>query len=357
MQTQPQADTTDKDPVTRAAKQEYTEHYTSEDRMAVRTITAMLGSAGLSQAQLAGMAGCSEGTVSQVLTGRLPRSPSEWLAIYRQRIDRYMGHDLELAALDSAAVSSEPIDAPFVATSVYRAVAAACYRARRYGGFGVVAAFVGTGKTTAIERIAAEQEDVYVIHGLPGMTHSILLDELVKQVGCPVKSGAATGGTKAEKLRALITALKGRRALIILDEAETCSPSTLEYLRRIRDLAQAGVVLCGTEKLMPMVRDPRGRFGQISSRVLYWPPIIRRCSADDIRALAEACMPDVALDAELLRALEVACDGSARVLCDGVLPGLRDYGLGKGHQLTAALIQKISRDLLGFTPAARRKQA
>lgn len=345
------------DPITRAAHQEYPEHYTGEDRMAVRTITAMMMSARLTAVQLASLVGCSKGTVSQVLNGKLPRSPSEWLAQFKTAIEKYQGADLELADWDDhPADATDPLDGAYVETSVHRAIVAASYRARRYGGFGVVAAFVGTGKTTALKRIAESQPGVYLIEGLPAMTHSVLLDELVSQVGCPVKTASTkTGGTKAEKLRAIIGALKGKQALILLDEAETCSASTLEYLRRIRDLAGAGVVLCGTEKLMPMIRDPRGRFGQISSRVNYWPPVIKRISADDIRALAQAYMPDdVTLTDELAKAFDTACDGSARVLCEGVIPGVLDYGVNKGHELTPALVQKISRDLLGFTPARRK---
>jgi DNA transposition AAA+ family ATPase len=339
------------DPVTRATTQEYPDHYTSEDRMAVRTITAMMASTRLSSSSLATLSGCSVTTVSHVLNGKLPRSPSDWLKRFKEEIDRYMGHDLEFEGLDEAP-DAEPIAGDHVETSVYRAVAAACYRARRYAGIGVVSAFVGTGKTTALRHIAQTQPNVYLIEGLPSMTHSVLLDELIDAVGCPVKAASTkTGGTKAEKTRALIGALKGKNALILLDEADKCSGSTLEYVRRIRDLAQAGVVLCGTERLMPMIRDPRGRFGQISSRVNYWPPVIKRCSNDDIRALTEAYLPDIELSDELLTAFEMACDGSARVLCEGVLPGVVDYGLRKGHELTPALVKKISRDLLGFTPA------
>jgi len=343
------------DAITRAAHQDYPDHYTSEDRMAVRSVTALLAASGLSQSQLGKLTGCSPTTVCQVLSGQLPRSPAKWLVEFKTVIDRYMGHDIDLPAWDADGPASDPIEAPFVETSVYRAVMAACYRARRYAGFGVVAAYVGTGKTTALKRITEEQPDVYLVEALPSMSHTVLLDELVSLVGVPVKSSSPkTGGTKAEKLRAVISALKGKRALILLDEAETCASSTLEILRRIRDLAGAGVVLAGTEKLLPMVRDPRGRFGQISSRVLFWPPIIKRVSNDDLRALAEACMPEVEFSDELMKALDEACDGSARVLCDGVLPGLRDYGLAKGHELTPALVKKIARDLLGFQPARRK---
>jgi len=345
------------DKISQAANRtDWPDVYTSEHRMQVRSILAMMATAGLSQRQLGKLAGISASSVNLVLSGTYNKNGlDKFLSAMREALDVYLGHDLDLGEWNEAQASLEPIDAPFVETSVYRAVVAACYRARRYGGFAVVSAFVGTGKTTALQRVAEQQEGVYLIHGLPSLTHSVMLDELIEQIGVPVKSASAkTGGTKAEKLRAIIGALKGQQALILLDEAETCSSSSLEYIRRIRDLAGAGVVLCGTERLMPMVRDPRGRFGQISSRVLFWPPIIKRCSTDDLHALARACMPEVDFDEPLLEALEMACDGSARVLCDGVLPGLRDYVLNKGKELTPQLIKKISRDLLGFTPARRK---
>jgi hypothetical protein len=61
------------DPVTRATTQDYPDHYTSEDRMAVRTITAMMATARLSSSSLATLSGCSVTTVSHVLNGKLPR--------------------------------------------------------------------------------------------------------------------------------------------------------------------------------------------------------------------------------------------------------------------------------------------
>ena len=333
----------------------WSENYTSEHRMHVRSILAMMATAGLSQRRLAQLAGISPTSANHVLSGQYNKAGLDnHLAAMRSALDGYLGHDLELGDWDQDAADLGQLDGAHVETSVHRAIVAACYRARRYGGFGVVAAFVGTGKTTALKKIAEDQASVFLIEGLPAMTHSVLLDELVSQIGCPVKAASTkTGGTKAEKLRAIINALKGKQALILLDEAETCSASTLEYLRRVRDLAGAGVVLCGTERLMPMIRDPRGRFGQISSRINYWPPVIKRCSNDDIRELTRAYLPDVELTDDLLQAFEHACDGSARVLCEGVIPGVLDYGINKGRDLTPALVKKISRDLLGFTPTRK----
>ena len=335
------------------AETKFPDHYTSEDRMNVRSIDTLAKAAGLSQGQLAGLINASKGTVNGILCGNYPSKPTKWLEQMRTAIERYMGADLDLGEHDQLPAGEEAVTGEYVETSLHRLILSACYRARKYGGFGVVAASVGTGKTTTLKRIA-EQPDVYLIHGLPGMTHSVLLDEIVRQVGCPVKSSSSrSGGTKTEKLRSIIDALKDQKALLMLDEAENCSASTLEYLRRIRDLAGAGVVLCGNERLMAMVRDKRGRFGQISSRILYWPPIVHRCTRDDIEALCKAYMPDVQLNIDLMDAFEQACDGSARVLCEGVIPGVVDYGTGKGRELTPQLVLKISRDLLGFTPARR----
>lgn len=343
------------DQIDEAATRQWPDNYTSEHRMQVRSILAMMATAGLSQRRLAHLAGMSPGTANLVLNGKYTTGGlGQFLGDMRAALDQYLGHDLELEEWDQLVPEYDPVEGAYVETSVHRAIVAACYRARRYGGFGVVAAFVGTGKTTALKRIAEQQEGVYLIEGLPAMTHTVLLDELISQIGCPVKTArGTTGGTKAEKLRAIIGALKGKQALILLDEAETCSAGTLEYLRRIRDLAGTGVVLVGTERLLPMVRDPRGRFGQISSRVNYWPPLIKRCSNDDIRELARAYLPDVELTDELLEAFEAACDGSARVLCAGVIPGVLDYGINQGRELTPALVKLISRDLLGFTPPRR----
>ena len=146
--------------------------------------------------------------------------------------------------------------------------------------------------------------------------------------------------------------------LLIVDEAETLTEQSLEYIRRLRDLAEIGVVLIGTERLFPLVRDPRGRFGQISSRVGFWPPVITAITQDDAKALACAAFAadgiDEQLTDEVYDALWQVCDGSARVLCEAVIPGLRDYALHRGTALTPAVIFKVSTDVLGFKRPTRR---
>jgi hypothetical protein len=155
---------------------------------------------------------------------------------------------------------------------------------------------------------------------------------------------------------AIIRTLKGTDKLLILDEADKVSTQTLEYVRRISDICKIGVVLSGTELLQPMIKDPRGRFGQISSRVLFWPPVMKNISEKDAHKIVGAALDGEAeLTPEIHKAFFDMCDGSARVLARSLVTGVRDYGIRKGHDLTPELIYRVGEELLGFKKPKGRK--
>lgn len=294
---------------------------------------------GWTRTALARQAGMSASAASNVLTGRYNASPTQILTRLRDAAERLRDTAAPVPRMD------------YVETSVHRAVWAACKRARTYRNFAVVSAFVGTGKTRAVREYQRQHPDTVLIEGMPGMTASVLLDALVDETGAVVRTaGRYTAGSIAERMRAVIRTLRGSDRLVVVDEAETVSAGTLEHIRRIRDLADVGVVLAGTERLRPMLQDPRGRFGQISSRVGFWPPVIKSITAEDSHALARAALEQDGAEPDdaVLDALWQACDGSARVLCEGVIPGVRDYGLAAGRALTPELIYRVAQDLLGF---------
>lgn len=326
------------------------ERYTEEDRALTHQVIEILNSdtareRGWSRANLARRAGIAQSTLHMLLAGTYAASPTQKLRAALSVLER-----------DAARMREGVQDVPYVETSVHRAVYAACKRAHLYRNFGVVSAFVGTGKTRAVKHYADQHHGAVLIEASPEMTGSVLLDQLIEATGAPVRAAHKySRGTKAERMAAVLRALKGTDSLLILDEAETVTAGTLEIVRRIRDLAGIGVVLSGTERLLPMIRDPRGRFGQISSRVGFWPPVIRGITEADAHALARAALAsDVdTLDEPVLNALWQVCDGSARVLCEGLIPGVRDYGLKQGHALSPELIFKVGQDVLGFRPARR----
>jgi type II secretory pathway predicted ATPase ExeA len=73
--------------------------------------------------------------------------------------------------------------------------------------------------------------------------------------------------------------------LLIVDEAETLTPHQLHTLRRLRDLANVGIVLAGTEWLTGLIKPERGQFDQIRSRCGFWPETVRGITAEDAAAL------------------------------------------------------------------------
>lgn len=327
--------------------------YTDTDRAGVLEIVTWLNDGQVhepgyantrTQKKLARAAKIDHSTLNTVLRGRYVSPPGKFIAKALDVIRRW---DLR----EDEGVS----DTPFVETSVYRLAAAACHRAHLYRNFAVVSACVGTGKTRAVKHYAAHNANVILIEATPDMNAGVLLGELVPLTGAVVhKANKHSGGTKSERMAAVIRALKGTDSLLILDEAETVSTQTLEYVRRISDKAGIGVVLSGTEKLQPLLRDPLGRFGQISSRVGFWPPVVRAITEEDAHAIARAALSDQALDDEVLDAFWQMCDGSARVLAASLIPGVTDYGLKKGKPLTSELVLKVGQDVLGFK--TKRKQ-
>ena len=299
-----------------------------------------------SQSRLAVAAGLKAPTVNIILNGKYSASPSKFLHKLIDTIHRQ--NDREAQNIG---------ENPFVETSVYVAVRAACKRAHTYRSFSVVSAFVGTGKTRALKQYAKDHPNCILIEATPSMDSKILLRELVEKCGAIVhKTYSYSQGTKNDMMDAVISKLTGTDKLIILDEADKVNPNTLEYVRRISDKAKVGVVLSGTEELHPMLRDPRGRFGQISSRVLFWPPVIRSIKEHDAKAIVEAAIGHEAdLTPEIHQAFYEMCDGSARVLAHSLVTGVRDYGLRKGNELTVNMVYQVATKLLGLDRPKKRR--
>jgi len=297
------------------------------------------------QLKLARGSGVNHTTLNSLLKGKYVSPPSHHL----EKVLEYIARATER--------EEATFNTPIVETSVYLHVKAACVRAHKYRNFAVVSAFVGTGKTTALKRYAKEYSNVYLIEADPDMNGSVLVSTIVELTGAIVHCSNRYGtGTKAEKMRAVISHLKGTDSLLIIDEAETVTTQTLEYVRRISDKAGIGVVLSGTEKLKPLIKDPHGRFGQISSRVSFWPKVINGITEKDAKAITEAALAHdgVELTGEILESFWQMCDGSARVLANALIPGVRDYGLRRNKELTPDLIYKVGQELLGFKRPKRR---
>ncbi|MBT0585656.1 XrtA/PEP-CTERM system-associated ATPase [Alteromonas oceanisediminis] len=130
-------------------------------------------------------------------------------------------------------------------------------------GFIVITGGIGTGKTTIANSLLADIEDDIVAAQI--VTPKLNPDELVKMVASKFNIDVANK-TKTDLLEALEAFLyglskQGKRALLLVDEAQNLPLETIEELRMLSNFQQAGKpllqsFLLGQEELQPILRAP-----------------------------------------------------------------------------------------------------
>lgn len=300
--------------------------YTPQDLDKASTVDKWLQEHQQTRSWLARKLRTSSSTISQVLTRKYPSPPTEWL-------------DKMLSVLQ---VESERlIDGTpgYVEGSVHKLAFVVFDRTRKHGNYGVLVANVGVGKTRTAKEYRLRKPQTLLVEANPHMTAGSLLTEILDQLGVVVPHGVEA------KFIQVVKALRGTNYLLIVDEAETISGMAAEYVRRIRDKAQIGVVLMGTTKLHAQIAPEHGQFEQIRSRVSMWPQTVEAISRDDADEIARAALPDEPLPDDVLDALWAYGAGSARMLTESLVPALRDYAVGK-LKLSAKVVDEIAAKVL-----------
>lgn len=301
--------------------------YTPQDLEKVESIKRWLDANGKSRAWLGKKSTIPSGTLSQILGGKYVSSPTRQL-------------NQVLSVLETETERLKDGTPGYVKGSVHKLLQVVFDRTRKHQNFGVITGYVGVGKTRCAMEYGAAHPMTLIIESSPNMTPGVLLTELLEKLNNAVPPGLD------RKFRELVRVLRGTNYLLIVDEAERLSSSALEYLRRLRDMAQVGVTLMGTEKLTGLIKPQHGQFDQIRSRVGMWPKTIEGITRDDADDMVRTALVDVGEPADdVLDALWAYCDGSARVLNENLLPALRDYGIGT-KPLSAELVHAIAQKVL-----------
>ena len=166
--------------------------------------------------------------------------------------------------LDSKPFQLTPDPAFFFASKWHkRAMSYLQYGLSQAEGFIVITGDIGTGKTTIANSLLADIEDD--IFAAQIVTPKLNPDELVKMVAAKFELDVA-GKTKADILKDLEVFLfdlskQGKRALLLVDEAQNLPLETIEELRMLSNYQQAGKpllqsFLLGQEELQPILRAP-----------------------------------------------------------------------------------------------------
>ena len=146
---------------------------------------------------------------------------------------------------------------------------------------GVIAGGAGIGKTTTAFEYQRRAPNVFIITAEPVMTSaSNFLVELATIMSLPE-------GTPIRMSRAISRKLYNANALIIVDEAQHLSTSTLNQARALHDASKCGLVFVGNETVYGRMGDGRAEFAQLFSRV-GMKHTQTRPREEDVRALLKA---------------------------------------------------------------------
>lgn len=292
-------------------------HYTQADIALIEKAQTWMTERSYTQAALGRLARVAASTLNQILNGGYITSPSKQLA----RVSSAMQHS-DYATEDAIA----PVE-----TSVFKLAQTSCETARRGRNFSLLSAFVGTGKTYAIKHYVATHPNSYLIEATPIMTPQSLIKDLSVRV-----AGFGGKGCIADRFDAVVAALRDTDSLLIVDEAETLTANQLHVLRRLRDLANVGIVLVGTEHLHGIIKHPHGQFDQIRSRIGFWPGTVPCINREDAAALIQSGFGKEDVPDEVVERLYQYSSGSARMLVEGLIAGMQQ--IRKGKALTREMV-------------------
>ncbi|MDR0702139.1 MAG: AAA family ATPase [Azoarcus sp.] len=299
-------------------------HYSAADTKQITGITRWMQENRYSQAALARLARISASSLNQIIHGSYATSPAKLLA------------SVASALKNADAASGRAM--PAVETSVFRLIHIGCDMARNYRNFAVLSGYVGTGKTFAIKHYALTRPNTHIIEASPTMTPQSLVKQLARAVMGLEK------GSIADKFDQIVASLRDTDSLLIVDEAETLTPHQLHTIRRVRDLANIGVVLTGTEHLSGLIRPQHGQFDQIRSRTGFWPETLRGITPDDAAALTQAAFGAEDVPEDVVARLHAYSRGSARMLVEGLVAGIKKFREDRG--LDVKLVDAVAKQAL-----------
>ena len=142
----------------------------------------------------------------------------------------------------------------------------------------------GTGKSYALQRYCEDRSSAWYTEASPVLkTPTSILRWMAHAIG--FGEGAASA-TRLDHL--LVDELRGRDALVVIDESHFLAVELLEVIRSIYDRARCGLVLSGNDPLRATLKAT-GRAGQLLSRIGV-SRRLRSLSPSDALCLAETLL-------------------------------------------------------------------
>jgi general secretion pathway protein A len=232
------------------------------------------------------------------------------------------------------------------------------YGIRQGGGFVQLTGDIGTGKTTVCRRLLEHLPpgvDVALILN-PRLTSQELLSALCDELRVTYPAGTTSVKVLVDALyRYLLDAHeRGRRTVLIIDEAQNLTPDVLEQLRLLTNLETAAdkllqIVLIGQPELVALLNRPELR--QVAQRVTvrcHLRPFSFRDTRVYVRHRLRVAGRKKPLFTEpALRVVQRASGGVPRlinVICDRALLGAYTR---ERDRVTAPVVRRAAREVRG----------
>jgi general secretion pathway protein A len=239
------------------------------------------------------------------------------------------------------------------------ALAHLLYGINSEGGFVLLTGDIGTGKTTAcrrlLELLPAETEVAFILN--PELTVVELLCSICREFRISLPAGPATNPMLVSRIHDYLLDVhaRGRRAILILEEAQNLKPELLEQIRLLTNLETneqklLQMILIGQPELRDLLAQPE--MLQLSQRITaryHLGPLSREETIRYIRhRLALAGYSQGRLfPAAILRQVHRLTRGVPRlinVICDRALLGAYVQGLDRIDRKT---LKQAAREVLG----------
>jgi general secretion pathway protein A len=235
------------------------------------------------------------------------------------------------------------------------------------GGFVQLTGEVGTGKTTLcrylLEHLPGHVDVALILN--PTLTRLELLATICDELRIAYPPGSTSVKVLVDALSAhlLDAHARGRRTVVIVDEAQHLSAEVLEQMRLLTNLETGTtkllqIILIGQPELTELMsrRDLRQVAQRVAARYHLAPLAERETRAYVAHRLSMAGQPTMIFDDAALRAVHRASAGVPRlinVVCDRALLGA--YAT-KSARVTGSIVRRAAREIAGETPGVRERR-
>lgn len=287
-------------------------------------LKALMARKGYQQKQVAQLLGVSIAVVSLYLKGEYNGNVAE--------VDRKVD---ELIERDKAKVVEAKYNAEFVPTLAARKGMDIMRFAHAEGEINVIFGAAGLGKTQMLKQYAKENSSAVLIETDPSCNPKVLLRKIAEAVGANAR------GVNNELLESIVAKLKGSERLLMIDEAELLSTRSLEFIRRIHDLAGVGIILAGMPRLLVNLKGKNNELAQLYSRVGFACDLGNALSDEDLALLATSALGTDEFNAPLIK----ACKGNARRLSKLIRGVVRSSEINE-VPITAEMVEQYAKMLI-----------